>query len=193
MRAEVPRIISTPVWFRRVKPDDSAITLRWRQDPDISRFMYTDLNHDEPEQRKWIVSCLYRSDFQHFIIMAKDREIGYLSFSDIDQINRRCSTGNYIYNRDDRRHYSGLLHTFIMDYCFNLLGCHKIVNTIMVGNERNVKIQRILRFRHVGIYKDHIYKYGIYHDVHVFELLASEWAAHRRLFPLEKTLAAFVD
>jgi UDP-4-amino-4,6-dideoxy-N-acetyl-beta-L-altrosamine N-acetyltransferase len=173
--------------------DDAELTLRWRSDPDISRYMFTDVIHGLDEQREWIRRVSEKSSFRHFMIMSGIRPIGYLSFSDIDAINRRCATGNYIYDMQDRRSYSGLLHTFIMDYCFYRLGCHKVVNTFMAGNDRNVKIQQILKFNRVGTYKDHVYKYGRYHDVHVFELMESDWQKHRRMFSREQTRAAFDD
>lgn len=193
MPVKPPEHVNTPVWFRCVRPEDAALTLRWRQDEDITRFMYTDVSHGVEEQRAWIERCATREDFRHYIIMARDRAVGYLSFADIDRRHLRCSTGNYIFAPEDRRAYSGLLHTFIMDYCFHRLGCHKVVNSFMAGNERNVKIQQVLRFRQVGTYRDHVFKHGQFHDVHVFELLASEWAGHRRLFSLEQTRAAFED
>ncbi len=182
-----------PIFFRKVTVDDAEMLLKWRQDPEITRFLYTDIDHGVSEQREWIKSCDAREDFYHFVMCFDDRPIGYLSFADYDRQNRRCSTGQYVYEQDDRRRYGGLLHTYIMDYGFYKLDCHKIVNSFMAVNERIVKIQEILKYRHVGLYKDHIYKHDRYYDMHVFELLRSEWATHRRLYTRDETKAAFED
>ena len=179
--------------FRKVKLQDAAMILKWRTDPEITRYLFTDIDPDVTAQENWIRRCETRADFFHFIIYVDDRPIGYLRFADYDSHNRRCSTGNYIYQSDDRRRYAGLLHTFIMDYAFFKLDCHKIVNSFMVGNDRVVKIQQVLKFTYVGLYRDHNFKHDHFYDVHVFELLRGEWETHRRLYSRAETKAAFED
>jgi len=179
--------------FRKVKVEDAAMTLKWLTDPGVTRYLYTDINHDVTAQENWITRCKSRTDFLHFIMCVNDRPIGYLSFADYDRHNRRCSTGNYIYQYEDRRRYGGLLHTFIMDYAFFKLDCHKVVNSFMGGNDRILRIQQVLKLNYVGLYRDHIYKHGRYYDVHVFELLRSEWEKQRRLYSRAETKLAFED
>lgn len=178
--------------FRRPTPDDAAMILRWRTDPVITRFMFTDIaNPDVERQRAWLKAMEERSDFRHFVIEHEGRPIGYLCYSDIDPLHRRCSSGSYVADEKDRRKLAGFLHSFIMDYCFYGLGMHKLVNQFMEGNDTVIRIQRILKLREVGVLKEHVFKNGRYHDVHVFELLRSDWETHPHLFPREVTLAAF--
>jgi len=83
------------------------------------------------------------------------------------------------------------MHAFIMDYCFYALGMNKVVNSFMEGNTKVLKLQTILRYRPVGVFREHVRKYGRWHDVHVFEMLKREWETHPRPFPREVTLAAY--
>lgn len=181
-----------PFRFRRPTVDDAEMLLAWRTDPAITRFMFTDIeNPDVARQRAWVAAMEQRQDFRHFVIETEGRPIGYLSYSDIDWTHRRCSSGSYIVDAEARRTVAGFLSSFIMDYCFYALGMNKIVNHFMEGNEKVIKIQRILKCREVGLLKEHIFKYGRYHDVHVFELLKCEWEAHPHPFSRDHTLAAF--
>lgn len=181
-----------PFRFRPPTLDDAGLLLRWRTDPAVTRFMYTDLEHaDEDRQRAWLAAAAGRADFCHFVIEHGGRPIGYLSYSDIDRVHRRCSSGSYIGDRSAGGTVAGLLNTFILDYCFHGLGMHKIVNSFMAGNDAVIRIQRLLKFREVGVLRDHIFKYGRFHDVTLFEMTRDEWEAMRHSFTRDHTLAAF--
>lgn len=178
--------------FRRPTLEDAEMLLRWRTDPTITRFMFTDLTDPGVErQRVWLSAMEQRKDFRHFVIEHEGRAVGYLSYSDIDRTHRRCSSGSYMAEDRDRRKLAGFLHPFIMDYCFYGLGMNKIVNYFMDGNDSVIRIQHLLKARPVGVLKEHVWKHGRFHDVHVFESLRAEWEAIPHLFPRDRTLAAF--
>lgn len=177
--------------FRLPVPDDAAMLLDWRTRPDVTRWMFTDVTHGVAEQRAWLERCDGRRDFRHFVIQAEGQDVGYLSFAGIDRANRRCTTGHYFADAAERRRWGAYTHAFIMDYCFEMLGLHKVVNSFMAGNTKVLKLQRLLHYRPVGVHRDHVFKDGRWHDVHVYEMLASDWAAHPHLFPSTVTLASY--
>lgn len=181
-----------PFTFRKPAPDDAAMLLAWRTDPVVTRFMFTDLEHaDVDKQRAWLAAMETRRDFRHFIVEHDGAAVGYLSYSEIDWTHKRCATGSYMATPQARRMLAGYLHAFIMDYACYVMGMHKVVNYFMAGNDNVVKMQRILKCREVGVLKEHVCKYGVFHDVHVFETLESEWRNHARAFTRAQTLAAF--
>lgn len=182
-----------PFRFRRPTLDDAEMILGWRTRPDITRYMYTDIEPDIDRQREWLKACETRSDFKHFVIEAEGGPVGYLSFAEIDRTHRRCSSGSYIADTSRGRRLNGFLYPFILDYCFHRLEMHKLVNTFLEGNDKVIRIQRALKFHEVGTFRRHIFKYGRWHDVTVFEMLREEWEARPRLFPVEHTLAAFEE
>ena len=63
----------------------------------------------------------------------------------------------------------------------------------MGANEKVVKLQTLHKTRHVGCLKDHIFKYGEYHDVHLFEILKSDWESQKQRFSLDQLKSAFED
>lgn len=181
-----------PFRFRHPTPDDAAMILDWRTRPDVTRYMYTDIeNPDVERQRAWIIAMSERQDYRQFVIEAEGRPIGYLSFSDIDQINRRCSSGLYVGEPSDRRRFAGFLAPYIFDYCFYSLDMNKHVNTYMEGNERLIRNQLLVGYREVGVLRQHVWKYGRWHDVIMLELLRETYEQKPRVFPLDVTLSAF--
>lgn len=181
--------------FRRPTTDDAAMLLDWRKRPDVTRWMFTDVEHGVEEQRAWLARCDTREDMRHFVIEAVEergsRPVGYMSFAQIDRANHHCSTGHYFAEAEDRRRFGGYMHAFIMDYAFYRLGMNKVVNSFMEGNTKVLKLQTILHYRPVGVYHEHVFKYGRWHDVHVYEMFERDWASHPHPFPREVTLAAY--
>ncbi|SMH41640.1 GNAT family N-acetyltransferase [Azospirillum agricola] len=182
--------------FRPPIPDDAALLLEWRKRPDVTRWMFTDIDHGVEAQRGWIERSAARADLRHFVIEASGdghRPVGYLAFAQIDGTSRHCSTGHYFADAEDRRRFGGYMHAFILDYAFYRLGMNKVVNSFMAGNSKVLKLQSILRYRPVGVYREHVFKYGAWHDVHVFEMMEREWATHPHPFPRDATLGAYMD
>ena len=89
------------------------------------------------------------------------------------------------------RYIAAFTHSFVLDYAFYRLRMHKVWYAIMAGNENFIKAKPMHRVRSVGVMRDHIFKYGQFHDVHLFEIAEPEWASQPRIFPRDKTLAAF--
>lgn len=180
-----------PFTFRTPTIADAEMLLDWRTRPEITRFMFTDIEPDIDKQRAWLRSCAARDDFVHFIVEWRDRPIGYLSFAEIDRVNRRCTPGTYLSLKPKERYIAAFTHSFVLDYAFYRLGMNKVCYAIMGGNENFIRAKPLHGVRSVGVMREHIFKYGAFHDVHLFEITEEEWRGQRRLFPREKTLAAF--
>lgn len=166
--------------FRRPTLDDAALLLEWRSQPRINEMMFTNIQPgDISKHREWLKSCEVRNDYEHFIILGDDKPVGYLSYSEIDQINGHCSCGSYFGTPEGARKFGGHVHAYFMDYIFYVLNMRKYVIHIMDSNTRVLKLQRLLGLREVGVLKEHIIKGGIPKDVYVFELLKKDWETRR--------------
>jgi RimJ/RimL family protein N-acetyltransferase len=85
----------------------------------------------------------------------------------------------------DRRGRTGigpLNFTHTLNHVFYTMGQRKVVNHIMAGNDRVVKGQTMLGYRHVGILREQVVKDGAARDLHIFEMLEPDWHAARRRF-----------
>jgi RimJ/RimL family protein N-acetyltransferase len=180
-----------PFTFRRPTLDDAQMILDWRTRPEITRYMLTDIEYDIEKQCRWLKACESRLDFEHFLVLREGKPIGYLSYSNIDRVNRHCVPGTYLVLEPQERHLAAHTNSFILDYCFYRLDMNKALFTIMAGNDHFLKAKHLTGVRHVGVWTQHIWKYGAFHDLHMFELTRAEWDATRRLFSRETTFAAF--
>jgi len=165
--------------------------LDWRTDPEIAARMFTDVDYDPEQQRRWLGAMDTRSDYRHFVILSHGEPIGYLSYGQIDWTHRHCVPGFYVGAKEKRTSAAAYLHWFIMDYAFYRLDMNKVLSWVLDTNPRMLRNLRLLKEREVGILRDHVRKADGWHDVHLFELLRAEWERQPRLFSQEMTLAAF--
>jgi len=178
--------------FKAVQIDDAALILSWRQDKDVSKYMFSDVDDmNIDRQQAWIDSKNEDVTYQHYIMRYDEEPFGYISFNQIDWSNKHCSSGSYIVSAHDRRRFGGLLHNYFSDYIFYGLGMNKSVVEILQGNDAVIAIQKRLKLRHVGVFKDHVIKNGKFYDVELFELLEADYRTHPRLQSIEKSLAAY--
>ena len=71
--------------FKRVTEAHAPLILKWRTDPDITRFMYTDLENPSVEKQvAWIRSLQARPDYFAYVICDDETPVGFLSFAEYD-------------------------------------------------------------------------------------------------------------
>ncbi len=166
------------------------MVLTWRVMPEITRFMFNDIEFDIENQRQWFKTISSDDSCRHWVIYVDGQPIGLIYLDNIDMKCHRSSWGYYI-GEEDSRHLGGLILPYFYTYCFSQLGLKKLVAEVMDGNDNIIKIHRLHGYRTVGTYKDHIYKNDRYHDVHVFELHADDWNALHK--DPKKHVAKFED
>lgn len=179
--------------FRRVREEDAEMLLAWRTRPEITRHMYTDVDHDIEAQRGWIKKCAAAGDFRHFVIQYDESPVGYLSFSDINREQGRCETGFYVAERAPGQRFAGVLDVCMADYAFYRLGVRRIANGVLGGNERSAAFHEKAGFQRLKVNAGQAVKQGRAIDVHVYELTRDAWEARARPFPVAESLAAFSE
>jgi RimJ/RimL family protein N-acetyltransferase len=58
----------------------------------------------------------------------------------------------------------------------------KIIAEVMEGNANLMKLHALHGYREVGVYRDHIWKFGCFHDIHTYELLDDSWHGLRNKY-----------
>jgi len=160
--------------FKKLAESDLELVLEWRTMEHVTKYMYNDIEKDIKKQQAWFSTIAQNSKELYWIIKYNDISIGLISLNDIDVQNKRASSGFYIGNMD----YSiiaGRILPYFFNFVFLKYGLHKLHIEVMAENKGMVKMDLQYGFRHVGTFNQHIYKYGLYHDVEIFELLASTW------------------
>ncbi len=162
--------------FLKIQEEHLPLILGWRTDPDVTRFMFTDIEYDLDAQKKWYQKTLTDSSSRYWVISYQDQLIGSAYLSDIDPHNGHCSWGYYI-GESSSRMIGAIIPPYLYNYAFHEMKFRKLIAEVLEGNRNVMKMHEMYGYRLVGRYEKHIYKYEQYHDVYVYELLSETWNA----------------
>jgi len=159
--------------------------LRWRNSPEVSRFMYTDHEIRREEHAAWLQRALARKDAHYFVIVSGGVDVGFASVTDIDLRHRTCSWAIYIGEVAARGEHAGALAAYaVLDYVFAELGLRKLSCEVLASNQAALGLYERFGFVREGRLREQILKPEGPVDVLRMGILAREWAAlragHRR-------------
>lgn len=160
--------------FVKMREEHLPLVLKWRTLPEVTRYMFTDIDNDMRKQELWYKRISLDSANRYWIISLNERLIGVVSLNDIQTTHKCCSWAFYI-GEPDCRLIGGMIAPYVYRYVFEVLGFKKITGEVMEGNENVRKMHVVQGCRQVGEWKQHVFKYGRYHDVYLFEMLDSDW------------------
>ncbi len=169
----------TLIKFARLEEKHLEMVMGWRVKPDITRYMFTDVEYDLDKQRRWFHKISGDDTYRYWIIYFRDIPIGLVNLAAIDRVNRRCTAGYYI-GELEYRSLGALIPPFLYNYVFHVMEFRKIYGEVIAGNENILKLHALHGFRQVGVYRDHVFRDRRFHDVVLIELLAESWLAQKR-------------
>ena len=169
---------SNKLRYINFREEHAKLIYSWRIKPHITKFALTDMEEDFEKHKKWLKKIIKDESCKYWIISFEGKNIGAVNLSDIDFLNKRCTAGCYIGEKE----FIGLGALFlppVYDYVFKKLKLNKIYGEVLEGNDLILGIHEFHGWRNVGVYKNHVIKSGKYFDVHLVELLSTEWKNYR--------------
>ncbi|URM34906.1 UDP-4-amino-4,6-dideoxy-N-acetyl-beta-L-altrosamine N-acetyltransferase [Cytobacillus firmus] len=160
--------------FISIKEEHLELILNWRTSEFVTRHMYTDIDYDLDKQNEWLKSVQRDQNSHYWVLNYKDQPIGLVSITDINYRDKRAYWNFYI---GDPAYgmLGGFIGPYVYNYAFEFLGIHKLMGEVMEENEGVRKLHLKQGAREVGYLTDHIYKYGKYHNVYIFEMTKEMW------------------
>ena len=128
--------------FREIEPEDAEMILHWRTSLRVAKFMKTVVDHGVDEQRQWILNCRKRPDFYHWLIRDQGEDIGYVSLSEYDPINKTASWGFYV-GDDERARLGGWVPPPFYHFCFTHLGIERLDAEMLYFNTSVIDLHRL--------------------------------------------------
>jgi RimJ/RimL family protein N-acetyltransferase len=117
-----------------------------------------------------------RKSYTFGISLKGSKEIiGIIDFSDIDWEDKKAETGYWVGKRFWGRGLMTEAVNLIAGFGFRELKLHKIYASVFAGNLASMKTLEKNNFRHEGILRDEIRKYGRWVDEYYYGLLKSEY------------------
>lgn len=153
---------------------------RWRNLPDVSRFMFTDHVIGEAEHARWFTAMLVDPSVRYWVIERDGEPVGLASLTSIDLTHRRCAWGFYLAAPEARGHGLGsVAGHFLIRQAFERLDLRKVCSEVLDFNARALAMYAALGFQEEGRLREHIVKGDRVCDVVVQSLLRREWEARR--------------
>ncbi len=165
--------------FLKLKEEHMQMVLDWRIKKEVSQFMFTRIEYDLKKQIDWFRAISMDSSVIYWIIVFKNKPIGLINIAAIDLISKKCNAGFYI-GELEYRQLSALVLPYFYNHVFEKLGFNKIYGEVIDGNANILKIHLMHGYRLIGTFKNHILLDDEYRDVHIIELIGSEWLAKAR-------------
>jgi len=177
------------LFFRKVKESDAEKILRWRTKPDITKYMYTDLNISEEEQLNWIKKINLDCTKRYWIVNVDNRDVGLVCLYDIDLKNKKASWAYYLGEEDVKGKGIGKsIELNILCYVFDVLLLNKLCCEVFADNEKVIKLHEKLGSKIEGVRRKHILKNGEYHDIVEMGILKEEWDQIKGIFDLHNAI-----
>lgn len=161
--------------------------LLWRRMEHVTKVMFTNVENDIDEQRSWFQKIKNDLCSQYFIMEVEKKWIGLVSYSNIDQQNKRAIWHFYIGDTDYLM-LGAFIDAYVYNYAFEILGLEKVICEVMDINESIQKIRAKYNVRLVGVYEKHILKDNEWHDVHLYEITRDNWFLTRGKFEIYRPL-----
>lgn len=162
--------------LRDLRPEDQDQVLRWRNLPDVRRWMYTDHVIGPEEHAAWFRDALTNPSKKYWVITWQQCDVGLANLGQIDYGNRRCTWGLYIADAQTRGHGIGAsAASFMLDYVFSELALERLWCEVLSTNVTAIAAYRSLGMKREGLLRRHVTKSDGSHDVVVMGILREEW------------------
>ena len=159
--------------LRPMHSADLARVLRWRNHPDVRRFMYTSHEISQEEHAQWFARNSQTPGVWLLIYEVDTVPLGFVNIS-----STRCSQiadwGFYL-AADAETGTGRSLGATALEFAFAELKLHKLCGQALGFNERSIRFHERLGFSREGVLREQHFDGECYQDVICFGLLAADW------------------
>lgn len=168
--------------IRTIEESDLELLLKWRNSDRIRNVMLTSHIIEWEEHYAWFNRIKDREVATNFVFCYKNKPLGYIGYSDIDEIEKSCSYGVYIGDVDFEVPGEApfILYFFAIEYAFTVLKREKIFSDVLKENKRALAFNMFLGYK-VRTGKN------LYINENVIELFLDKqmWYKNNRDFKIE--------
>lgn len=173
----------------QVAPENRDDLRRWRNAPEVSRYMYTTHQISAGEHAAWFERLLTAADRKAWIVSMDGHGVGAVFLTDIDPDNSRATWAFYLADPRTRGRGVGSATEFLLlDIVFVELGLQKLSAEVLSFNQPVLEMHKKFGFVEEGCLRRHWYRDGEWLDVHVIAQFRDSWLERRDAFA-EKLMA----
>lgn len=165
--------------LRPLQATELEMVRKWRNHPDVRRYMYTQHTVGREEHQRWFEHAASNPDKHLMIFERCGVPSGFVNVTIVDPTARRAEWGFYL-APDAEKGSGSLLGRLTLAYVFTDLAQHKLCGEALAYNHRSIRFHERLGFRQEAKLRDHHFDGSQYHDVIGFGLIATEWLPETR-------------
>ncbi|QIW22025.1 UDP-4-amino-4,6-dideoxy-N-acetyl-beta-L-altrosamine N-acetyltransferase [Bacillus thuringiensis] len=171
--------------LRSLEKKDLELILKWRNTKEIRTIMYEDHEITIDEHLKWYEKLEMDDTKVARLLTYKEKPIGFVNFTKIDEINQTCYWGFYIGEKQSVRRAGTVLGLLALDYIFETKGIHKVCAEIIESNRISLNFHQKLGFQEDGRYENYICRDNDYIDVITMTLFHEQWRERKEAIKKE--------
>lgn len=135
-------MLKNKIKFREIKISDAKKILDWRKKDRITNFQFTDINNSLKLQKNWIVKSYEQADYYHWLVMFKNKLIGFIS---INGINLRKSEATWSWYVGEEKYFTlgGYIPPYFYNWVFKNLKINKIYANVFENNYNVIQIHKL--------------------------------------------------
>lgn len=154
------------LYLRKMDARDREMVRSWRNQTEVSHYMYSSHHISKEEHRKWFDSVTIDNSKKYWVIEVNDIAYGLVNLYDIDYNNKKCYWAYYIGEEDARGKGIGTgVEYTILNYVFNNMKLNKLCCEVLLSNERVWRLHEHFGFTREALYRQHIRRDGTFRDV----------------------------
>jgi UDP-4-amino-4,6-dideoxy-N-acetyl-beta-L-altrosamine N-acetyltransferase len=166
--------------LREVKASDKGMIHKWRNLPEVAKYMYTDHYITEEEHETWFNQMLSNPRTRYWVIVCDGEDVGLVNLYNIDEKNQRCYWAFYLASENVRGKGIGSFVEFsIFRYVFENLKFNKLCCEVLSFNQAVTDMHKSFGFKEEGLFKKHIKKGDEFLDVVCLAILREEWQTQK--------------
>ncbi len=162
--------------FRLIQSKDLEMILKWRTSPEVTKYMYTDIEFNLDTQKIWYDNIRQDSTRMDWIINVDNDDVGLISIVKIDNHNKRCEWAYYLGTSSVRGKGVGkAVELNVLKFVFENLDLNKLCCEVYKSNDMVIKLHEKFGSIVEGVRAKHIYKNSKFHDIVEMGILKDVW------------------
>lgn len=173
------KLVGEKCYLSPVSLEDAEKYTEWVNDLEIGQFVLFSASILDINSEREMLKKLMENNAV-FAIVEKDtnKVIGNCGLHEINEIHRRATFGIFVGEKTYWNQGIGAEATaLILDYGFNILNLNNISLEVVAYNHRAIRCYEKVGFKKVGVRRNYVFMAGVYHDVVVYDMLASEFTS----------------
>ena len=166
------------IYLRALEPEDYKVSVSWRKDDQIWDMLGGPKYFvSEAYEKKWVEDTIFNSrDVKLAVcLVGSDKYIGNVYMTDINQINRTCTSHVLIGDKEYwGQGYAREALMLAVDYMFKERNIHHLQANVLASNQASLKMHQKCGYKIEGKLAEAVYKNGEYQDQYVLALIKND-------------------